>query len=47
MAEPTYRIEKVAYAYRVVCTCGWHSKFAPVVQNTLLELERHRRRLHP
>jgi hypothetical protein len=41
-----YRVERIASAYRVVCGCGWKSKFAPSESGALGELERHRRKQH-
>ena len=46
VAEPSYRVEKIANAHRVICACGWRSKFVPSEPSALGELERHRQKEH-
>jgi len=46
VAESSHRVEKIARAYRVICSCGWKSKFAPDESGALGELDRHRHKQH-
>jgi hypothetical protein len=41
-----YRIEQVAAAYRIICKCGWTSKFEPSEAGAIRQWDKHRSKEH-